>query len=187
MGKNPVFHYMHIVRKNRILRQGSRYHVSVRVNNKEKLLTSFAAKQIFLTVLCKARKRYKFTIDDYVIMGNHIHLVIFPGKDESLSRIMQWILSVYAMIYNKRFNRSGHFWGERFFSRVIESFFDYLHTFNYIDKNPFVAGLVAKNRNWRFSGAFEHRIGRCTTVKPLPVHLQAFFPQHIRLALPEPK
>jgi putative transposase len=61
---------------------------------------------------------------------------------------MQWILSVYAMAYNKRFHRTGHFWGERFFSRIIDSFFDYLQTFEYIDKNPLVAGLISEICNW---------------------------------------
>jgi len=178
---------MHSMRKNRVLRQGSRYHISVRVNNKEMLLNTPAARKLFLGVINKARKKYAFSIDNYVVMGNHVHLIMYPGINESLSRIMQWILSVYAMVYNKRFNRSGHFWGERFFSRIIDSFFDYLHTFDYIDRNPFVAGLVSEIYGWRFSGVFEHRYGRCHTVTPMPVHLMTFFPYHFRIALPRPQ
>lgn len=173
------------MRKNRILKNGARYHVSVRVNNKEMLLRTTAAKKLFVALLKKAKKRYEFSIENYVIMGNHVHLLIVPGIDENLSRIMQWVLSIFAITYNKRFNRSGHFWGERFFSRVIESFFDYLNTFGYIDRNPIVAGVIDDICDWKFSGVYEHRNGRNSLLPRLPNHLSWFFPYHNRLCLPE--
>lgn len=171
------------MRKRRILNKGARYHVSVRVNNKEMLLNNIAAKSLFVALLRKAKRRYRFTIENYVIMGNHVHLLIVPGIEENLSRIMQWVLSGFAMAYNKRFNRSGHFWGERFFSRIIETFYDYVHTFDYIDKNPVVAGLVASICDWEFSGVFEHRYGPSSLVSLLPDILFPFFPLHTRLSL----
>lgn len=173
------------MRRKRILKKGARYHVSIRVNNKEMLLKTVAAKTLFLALLRKAKQRYVFSIENYVIMGNHVHLLILPGTDESLSRIMQWLLSGFAMTYNKRFNRSGHFWGERFFSRVIESFYDYLNTFEYIDRNPIVAGLAGNEYGWKFSGVYEHRNGRNSLLTKLPNHLCSFFPYHQRLLLPK--
>lgn len=177
------FPYIVCMRKKRILSKGARYHVSVRVNNKEMLLNTNAAKALFVALLRKAKSRYNFTIENYVIMGNHVHLLIVPGFDENLSRIMQWLLSGFAMTYNKRFNRSGHFWGERFFSRVIDTFFDYLRTFEYIDKNPVVAGLVTHISDWKFSGIYENRYGRRSLVSLLPDILYTFFPNHKRLYL----
>lgn len=147
------------MRKSRVLKKGARYHVSVRVNNKEMLLDSYQAKILFRSTVIRAKKKFSFSIDNYVIMGNHVHFIIAPGEDENLSKIMQWMLSVFALRFNKCFNRSGHFWGERFFSRIIESFYDYLRTYTYIDNNPYAAGLASKNDTLEFSGAYELKTG----------------------------
>ena len=108
------------MRRSRFLEDGARYHVTVRVNNKEMLLEPEEAKQLFETVLIRAKRRYSFSLGHFVLMGNHIHLIILPHSDESLSRIMQWILSVFALKYNKMTGRTGHFWGDRFFSSVLD-------------------------------------------------------------------
>ncbi len=52
-------------------------------------------------------------------MGNHFHLIIRPQKNENLSRIMQWILSVFALKFNRLFTYSGHVWYDRFTSKII--------------------------------------------------------------------
>lgn len=175
------------MRKNRVLKNGARYHVSVRVNNRELLLKSCVAKLIFVAVLKKAKQKYKFSVENYVIMGNHFHMIINPQKDESLSRIMQWFLSVFARVYNKRFGRSGHFWGERFFSRIINSFSDYLNTFDYIDRNPIVAGLVTSIYEWKFSGVHEHRQGIFSFVENIPCCFSIFLQNHTQQCFPVPE
>lgn len=187
MGIGLILPYIYNMRKNRILKDGARYHVSVRVNNKEMLLRSYTARALFLAILKKAKRKYHFSIENYIIMGNHVHLLIVPARNENLSRIMQWMLGGFALAFNKRFNRSGHFWGERFFSRIIESFHDYLNTYGYIDRNSVVAGLTTNIDNWKFSGAYEHTRGRRTILPIFPYYLYNFFPYHIRLMLENPR
>lgn len=125
------------------------------------------AKALLLDVFIRARKRYSFKVENFVIMGNHFHLIIKPGENENLSRIMQWILSVYAMTYNRITGRCGHFWGDRFFSRILYSLEQYLRVFKYIDDNP-IAANVPNDSDWHFSGRYhrEHRLTRL--VDPLP-------------------
>jgi len=65
------------------------------------LLQSDRMKDLFIEVISRAKKKYDFSLDNFVIMGNHFHFLIKPGKKESLSKIMQWILSVFAMAYNR--------------------------------------------------------------------------------------
>ncbi|HHU36125.1 MAG TPA: transposase [Treponema sp.] len=142
------------MRRSRFLEDGARYHVTVRVNNKEMLLEPEEAKQLFETVLIRAKRRYSFSLGHFVLMGNHIHLIILPHSDESLSRIMQWILSVFALKYNKMTGRTGHFWGDRFFSSVLGSLQQYLRTFDYISQNPVKAGLTEHCSTWRYSGIY---------------------------------
>lgn len=144
------------MRKSRILLVGARYHVTSRVNNREMLLEPEQAKQLFENVLYRAKKKYSFSIEHFTIMNNHIHLIVLPHENESLSRIMQWVLSVFALNYNRKTGRSGHFWGERFFSVILNSLQQYIHAYQYISDNPVKAGLSNSAVAWRYGGVY-HR------------------------------
>ena len=92
-------------------------------------------------------------------MGNHVHLLIKPGPSESLSKIMQWLLGVYAQLWNKKHGLSGHLWGERFFSRIIVGFLDFLRVSLYIDYNPAFAGIVTQPEEWLYGGLCHFKKG----------------------------
>ncbi|MDR2807732.1 MAG: transposase, partial [Spirochaetaceae bacterium] len=49
-----------------------------------------------------------------------VHILITPAPGESLSQIMKWIKQVFAVRWNKEHNTTGHFWGDRFWSREIK-------------------------------------------------------------------
>jgi len=171
------------MRKPRVLERGARFHVSGRANRKEMILDSPGMKACFLDVIVQAKKRFAFSIENFCIMGNHYHLIIRPGLDENLSKIMQWILSVFAMRFNRLHGLSGHVWGERFFSRILHSIGQYLMTFEYIDKNPVEANLVRSPDRWVFSGR-AHRIrGYYGVVDPLPVYLATLLPERSLLRI----
>lgn len=70
-------------------------------------------KELFLDVLKKAKTRYFFRCKSFCIMGNHVHLMIEITNNESISRLMQWILSVFALKYNRIHNYKGHVWYDR--------------------------------------------------------------------------
>jgi hypothetical protein len=67
---------------------------------------------------------------------------------------------VFAIRWNKKHHKTGHFWGDRFYSREIKDEKDFWTVFNYIDQNPVAAGLVQKPEAWQYSGAYhrEHSI-----------------------------
>ena len=115
-----------------------------------------ATKQLFLAVVRRAQSKYSFRLENFCIMENHIHFLIQPTGNSSLSRILQWILGVFASAWNRANGLSGHFWGARFFSKVISGVTEYLRIFRYIDENPTQAGLVSKSEDWAF-GAVGYR------------------------------
>ena len=121
---------------------------------------------MFLDVVKRARKKYKFVIQNFCIMGNHFHFILEPLKGESLSKIMQWILSVFAMKYNRTFNYIGHVFYDRFKSKIIEDFRQYVATFIYIMENPVKAGIVTRPLDFEFNGvSFMHK-GLYEVIKP---------------------
>ena len=166
------------MRKLRRLRDGAQYHVTARINRSELLLLPEEEKKLLLSVIERAKKRYRFQVKNFCIMNNHLHLLIKPDYDESLSRIMQWILSVFAMTWNRKHNIHGHVWGERFYSRIIEGIVDFLRTFIYIDDNPVNAQLVDCSWKWRFGGLWHHKHGIKTVTDPPDVLILKYCPEH---------
>lgn len=162
------------MRKNRVLLDGAVYHVSARVNNKDYLLTSPQIKYLFQSILRRAKERFTFKIENLIIMNNHYHIMICPGKGESLPKIMQWIMSMFARAYNKQTGRTGHFWGERYFSRIIHTFENYLRVFEYLDLNPVRAKLVDCVSSWHFGGLYNAAIAQNRIVEPIPPFLLLF-------------
>lgn len=169
----------------RRLQVNALYHVVTRANRKEMILKSDVEKRLFLEVIARAKNKFSFTITNFCIMENHFHLLIRPGKGENLSRIMQWILSVFAMSYNRRRGTTGHVWGERFYSKIIGSFQAFIHTMEYIDKNPIKAHLCRYFYDWFYCGAYWHRSGWHDLVLRLPGYLYMLFPHYAQHALPD--
>lgn len=138
------------MRKPRHCRAGATYHAIARANRSEFILKTDEVKELFLQTVVRAKKHYRFEVISLCIMSNHFHLMIKPGKDESISRVMQWILSVFAIHYNKMFSLHGHVWYDRFKSKIVSSLRQFVATFQYIANNPVVAGLANKPEQYRY-------------------------------------
>ena len=123
-----------------------------RSNRQEFIFEQNSIKELFIYVLKKAKKKYRFKIIDFCIMSNHIHLVIQPHPSEDISKIMQWILSMFAVIFNKLHGYKGHVWYDRFKSLIVESLKQLEALLEYIKNNPVKAGLVKKAENYKYCG-----------------------------------
>lgn len=128
------------------------FHVVARANRQEFILNSDEIKIMFLTVVRRAKGKYRFNLTNFCIMSNHFHFMINPGKGENLSKIMQWILSVFAVRFNKRFGLNGHVWYDRFKSKILDGLKEFLHAFCYIAENPLRAGIVNYPWEHAFNG-----------------------------------
>ena len=82
------------MRKRREIIAEARYHVASRANRRQLIFNTPKIKDMFLDVIRRAKTKYCFSITNFCIMGNHFHLIIQPHKNQSLSRIMQWILRI---------------------------------------------------------------------------------------------
>ncbi len=154
------------MRKPRELYIGAEYHVIAKSNRGEFILESPEVKKLFLDTVIRAKEKYSFQIRDFTIMSNHIHLIMKPGKDESLSKIMQWILSVFAIKFNKYFKLKGHVWYDRFKSVVIDSFKQLLTTFRYICNNPVKAGMVENAEDYVYGALWFIKHKRFKLIEP---------------------
>jgi putative transposase len=171
------------MRKSRVLRDDVPYHVVVRTNRKDLLLETSLAKGLFQETIIAAKEKHVFRIDNYVIMDNHVHLLIWPSCGAALPTLMKWILGGYTMKYNRVFESCGHVWGDRYYSRPIPDFGDYLMTSDYIDANPTRACLVEDPKHWAWGGLFHHQIGR-RDITEAPIWLKEARPEHSVIPVP---
>lgn len=151
--------------RGRILKDGADYHVISVINNKESLLSRSQIKDLYQEVLNECLKKYKFLIIQFSIMDNHIHLIIRPIK-ESLSKIMQWINSVFAMRFNKLTGRCGHVWKCRFWSSIIEKIDQFMKVYQYIAYNPVRAGLAVCPEEYPYCGDYHISKGIFDIITP---------------------
>ena len=171
--------YIAYMRKNRELLEGAEYHVSARINRGEMVFRIREDRELFMSIIKRAKRKFNFLLKNFCIMGNHIHFIIKPEAGNSLSKIMQWILGVYAQTWNKKHGLSGHLWGERFFSRIIKGIEDFLRVFLYIDQNPVAAGLVEQPGHWEYGGAWYQKNGFNDVIEKADSIILQNFPEHI--------
>lgn len=96
-------------------------------------------------------ERYKLFA--WVIMPNHIHILMKPIRHWSLNKILHSFKSFTALEANKSLDRSGKFWMREYFDRYIRDAEHFEKAFLYIVNNPVKAGFCEKAEDWQFSSA----------------------------------
>jgi REP element-mobilizing transposase RayT len=95
----------------------------------------------------------RYRLSAWVVMPNHVHLLLTPCAEWSLSRIMKDMKSFTSREANKILGRHGQFWIEDYFDRYVRDAKHFSNAIAYIENNPVKAGLCAKPEDWPFSGA----------------------------------
>jgi putative transposase len=86
----------------------------------------------------------------WCLMGTHYHLVV-ESKTEQMSLAVHRLNCVYAMYFNRRHERRGHLFENRFSSWVIQDEKHLSRTIDYVLNNPVNAGLCTEAREWIWS------------------------------------
>jgi putative transposase len=94
----------------------------------------------------------------FVLMDNHLHLLVTPQVDKALSKMMQDLGRDYVRYFNKKHTRTGTLWEGRFRSALIQTDRYFLACMVYIDLNPVRAGMVALALNHPWS-SHAHYVG----------------------------
>lgn len=111
------------------------YHIMIRSISEINLFNSNKDKVKYLSIMTKYQKIYKFKIYAYCLMTNHGHFLI-DSSGCDISRLMQSINLSYSLYFNKKYNRHGHLFQDRFKSRLIQNDRDLIATSAYIHNNP---------------------------------------------------
>ncbi|MDY0288964.1 MAG: transposase [Sphaerochaeta sp.] len=156
------------------------HHVIQRGNNRNYIYETTQDKREFLSILSTAIATYDALLLQYVLMDNHYHLLIRLG-DQPLSTIIWFLNRNYSVYYNKRYNRTGTIYGDRYKSYIVTESQKFFSTVRYIVRNPVKAGLSSTPAEYLWSGhasVFTHQ--PCIIDKAA---LLAYFSPDVDLAL----
>jgi REP element-mobilizing transposase RayT len=107
------------MRKLRLLQQGVWYEISTQINNRELLFCVKKAREIFEQVFRETELRFVFEIQGLSFEGDLLRFYIRPEDGLQLPEIMKWMKQTFAQRYNRAMGRTGHIWGDRYWSRIL--------------------------------------------------------------------
>lgn len=115
----------------------------------------------YLDWLGQAARQFKVAIHAYVLMANHVHLLLSPSDTLGLGKMMQWLGRHYVPYFNHKYARSGTLFQGRFKAAVLDAEQYFLVCSRYIEQNPVRAKLCNEPGEWPWS-SYAHHIGHKT-------------------------
>jgi putative transposase len=126
-------------------------HVVQRGHNRNACFWHDTDRMVYLTLLYDMSKQKGCAVHAYVLMTNHVHLLLTPRTSDSCARLMRNLGQQYVQYVNRRYERSGTLWEGRYRSCLVESSEYVLACHRYIELNPVRAGMVPTPDAYRWS------------------------------------
>lgn len=143
-------------RQKRKLSQTGLYHIIFRGISRQNIFEEHFDFEKMKQILIKVKNEMKFEIYAYCFMTNHVHLFIKEDNIGDISKIMTKILSHYALWFNKKYDRSGVLFANRYKSEPVEDERYYIGLIRYIHQNPVKASIVANPKEYLYSSYCEY-------------------------------
>ena len=126
------------------------YHIMLRGINRQHIFHDDEDNKKFLHTLSECKTNSEFELFGYCLMGNHVHLLLKEGT-ERLELIFKRIGVRYVYWYNRKYQRCGHLFQDRFRSEAVENDPYFLTALRYIHQNPKKAGLCKQLGEYKWS------------------------------------
>lgn len=130
------------------------YHIILRGINNQELFFDNMDREKFIKEIKNTKETYGYKLFAYVLMNNHIHMLI-RDENNAISKFMQSLTIRYAMYFNKKYERIGHLFYNRFHSKKVEDYNYLLNVQKYIHKNPQKDG-ICKMEQYKWSSYQEY-------------------------------
>lgn len=130
------------------------YHIILRGINRQDIFFDNQDYYKFIKEMKNTKEKYHYNLYSYVLMPNHVHLEIKDNKNE-LSKIMHRLLVSYSIYFNKKYERVGHVFQDRFLSKPVENTEYLLNLMRYIHQNP-IKAQISKIENYKWSSYREY-------------------------------
>jgi putative transposase len=146
-------------RSGRVYLPGVPQHVIQRGNDRAALFRESFDFDCYLSCLTTATRRYGVAVHAYVLMTNHVHILVTPGSRESLAKAMHRSGTVFVQQLNNRQGRTGHRFESRYKTRFIQDEQHFIACMRYIEENPVRAVMVTSPGEYRWSSHHANAFG----------------------------
>jgi putative transposase len=144
----------------RIVLAGQAHHIIQRGNNRQAIFFTDEDRRVFLDKLGEALGKEGCALHAYVLMTNHIHLLITPETDDGIGRLLQSVGRGYVGYVNRTYRRSGTLFEGRFKSTIVDAEGYVLACYRYIEANPVRAKMVGRAGDYPWSSHGRNAEGR---------------------------
>lgn len=140
----------------RLIVPGALHHVLQRGNNRQTVFLDESDRHQYLDALREATRLHGVLVHGYVLMPDHVHLLVTPQAADGLSRAMQTLGRRYVSAFNRRHARTGTIWEGRYRAVLVDAA-AYFHTLLcYVEQHPTRAALVENPADHPWSSAGHH-------------------------------
>lgn len=114
----------------------------------------------FREALSQACRIHRCLVHAYILMTNHVHLLMTPEHRDSISKTMQVVGTRYVQFFNTQHGRTGALWEGRYKASLVDTDGYLLACYRYVELNPVRAGMVAHPGEYRWSSYHANARGR---------------------------
>ncbi|HUO11657.1 MAG TPA: transposase [Caulobacteraceae bacterium] len=153
----------------RVVVPGLPHHVTQRGNGRAQTFFDDGDYALYRDLLAASCRAAGVEVWSWVLMPNHVHLILTPADEDGIRRALAPAHRRYAGMIHARLGRSGHFWQGRFGAVAMDEPHLTAAT-RYIALNPVRARLARRPQDWRWSSVHAHLSGQddgVTTLAPL--------------------
>ena len=138
---------------------GQPQHVIQRGNNRELIFADEEDYRYYLDRLKAAASRHQVDIHTYVLMTNHVHLLVTPWSQQGIGGMMQGVGRYYVQYFNHRYGRTGTLWEGRYKATLVDSEAYLLTCYRYVELNPVRARMVEHPAEYPWSSYRHNALG----------------------------
>ena len=159
-------------RRTRIHIDGVPLHIVQRGHNRAPSFFEDQDRSAYLGWLGEALERERCRLHAYVLMTNHVHLLLTPERADRVPRVVVSVGRRYVQYINHAYGRTGTLWDGRYKSSLVQAETYLLLCQRYIELNPVRAGMVTDPAQYRWSSYRANAFGDPTTLlSPHPIYL----------------
>lgn len=147
-------------RRARLQLPGIPLHITQRGVNRGAVFVDDEDREHYQQLLQRACQDHAVALHAYVLMGNHVHLLMASDEAGSVSEALRWLGPCYVQAFNRRHRRSGTLWEGRFKSCLVDTDRYLLTVIRYIELNPLRARMADSAQAYPWSSARAHRTKR---------------------------
>src|SRR5262249_42511234 len=136
----------------RLVVPGWPHHVLQRGNRKSDIFGDDSDRLVYLRLIRTASENHGTAIYEYALMDNHVHHIMVPEREDSLSKTIKEAHEEYTRYLNTKYGLVGHAWQGRFKSFPMDWEY-YVNAVRYVLQNPLRAGLVLRAEEYLWSSA----------------------------------